>query len=190
MGYESSQDNNAAQSSSADKVAFVLSGGGNRGALEVGGERVEFKPDRDVGLLDFHKAYYPRRTFWKWATFATIDAAGSLLGVNLTHNVIQDDTRNNENCIWHGNHLSLVGAARFDIPKDRMQPWRIRTDDAAVDLELIPQGRRREKVNLGFVKSAYDQPYGLYSGTLLDSEGVRHRVEKVFGLAEDHVSLW
>jgi NTE family protein len=36
MGYESSQDNNAAQSSSADKVAFVLSGGGNRGALEVG----------------------------------------------------------------------------------------------------------------------------------------------------------
>jgi NTE family protein len=36
MDYESSQDNNAAPSSSADKVAFVLSGGGNRGALEVG----------------------------------------------------------------------------------------------------------------------------------------------------------
>jgi len=160
------------------------------GVLEVGSEKVDFASDRHVGLLDYHKAFYPRSTFWRWATFATIDAAGSLLGVNLTHNVIKDDTRFNENCIWHGNRLTLLGAARFDIPRDRMQPWRIRTEDGKVDLELVPQGRRREKVNLGLVKSAYDQPYGLYSGTLTDSEGVRHQVDRVFGLAEDHTSLW
>jgi hypothetical protein len=160
------------------------------GALDVGGERVEFAPDRHVGLLDYHKAYYPRSTFWRWATFATLDMNGSLLGVNLTHNVIRDDTRFNENCIWHGSRLSLVGAARFDIPKDRMQPWTVRTEDGAVDLELVPQGRRRERVNLGLVKSAYDQPYGLYSGTMIDTEGVRHTVDKAFGLAEDHVSIW
>jgi hypothetical protein len=71
-----------------------------------------------------------------------------------------------------------------------MQPWRIRTEDGAVDLQLVPQGRRREKVNIGLVKSAYDQPYGLYSGTMIDAEGVRHRVENAFGLAEDHVSVW
>lgn len=160
------------------------------GALVVEGEKVEFSPDRHVGLLDYHKAFYPRSTFWRWATFATIDASGNLLGVNLTHNVIRDDTRNNENCIWHGNRLSLLPAARFEIPRDRMQPWRIRSEDGRVDLELVPQGRRREKVNLGLVKSAYDQPYGLYWGTLIDSEGVRHKVENAFGLAEDHVSLW
>lgn len=160
------------------------------GALDVAGEKIEFAPDRHVGLLDYHKAYYPRSTFWRWATFATIDANGSLLGVNLTHNVIRDDTRFNENCIWHGNRLSLVGAARFEIPKDRMQPWTVRTEDGAVDLELVPQGRRRERVNLGLVKSAYDQPYGLYSGTMIDTEGVRHTVDKAFGLAEDHVSIW
>jgi hypothetical protein len=160
------------------------------GALDVGGEKVEFAPDKHVGLLDYHKAFYPRSTFWKWGTFATIDAAGSLLGVNLTHNVIADDTRFNENCIWHGNRLTLLRAARFDIPKDRMQPWRIHTEDSRVDLELVPQGQRRERVNLGLVKSAYDQPYGLYSGTLIDSEGRRHKVEKAFGLAEDHASTW
>lgn len=160
------------------------------GALDVGGEKIEFSPDRHVGLLDYHKAFYPRSTFWRWATFATIDASGSLLGVNLTHNVIRDDAQFNENCIWHGNRLTLLGAARFDIPKDRMQPWHIHTEDGRVDLELVPQGRHSERVNLGLVKSAYDQPYGLYSGTLTDSEGVRHHVEKAFGLAEDHVSLW
>ena len=160
------------------------------GVLEIGGERVEFTPNRDVGLLDFHKAYYPRNTFWRWATFATIDATGNLLGVNLTHNVIEDDTRFNENCIWHGNSISLVGAARFDIPRDPMQPWTIRTADGAVALELTPQGLRRERVNLGLVRSAYNQPYGLYSGTLVDSGGRRHAVDKAFGLAEDHVATW
>jgi hypothetical protein len=160
------------------------------GVLDVGGERVVFTPDHCAGLLDYHKAYYPRHTFWRWATFAAIDSTGSTLGVNLTQNVIRDDARFNENCIWHGNGISLVGPARFDIPRDPSQPWTIRTEDGNVDLQLVPQGLRRERVNLGLVRSAYDQPYGLYSGTLTDSEGRRHNVEKVFGLAEDHTSTW
>jgi hypothetical protein len=160
------------------------------GALEIGGQKVEFTPGRDVGLLDYHKAYYPRNTFWRWATFGTIDSTGNLLGVNLTHNVIKDDERFNENCIWHGNSISLLGAARFDVPKDPMQPWRIRTTDGAVELELIPQGLRHERVNLGLAASAYNQPYGLYSGTLVDSAGWRHGVKDAFGIAEDHVATW
>jgi len=160
------------------------------GALEIAGQRVEFDPNRDAGLLDYHKAYYPRKTFWRWATFATFDSSGNLLGVNLTHNVIKDDERFNENCIWHGNSLSLVGAARFDIPKDPMQTWRVRTTDGAVDLELAPQGLRHERVNLGLAGSAYNQPYGLYSGTLVDSAGRRHAVEQAFGIAEDHIATW
>lgn len=160
------------------------------GTLDIGGKRVEFKPERDIGLLDYHKAYYPRHTFWKWATFVTIDASGNLLGVNLTHNVIKDDERFNENCIWHGNSISLVGAARFDVPKDPMRPWRIHTTDEAVELELKPQGLRHERVNLGIAASAYNQPYGLYSGTLVDRTGRKHAVEKAFGIAEDHVAVW
>ena len=160
------------------------------GVLEIGGEKVELIPNRDVGLLDYHKAYYPRNTFWRWATFATIDATGNLLGVNLTHNVIKDDEQFNENCIWHGNSVSLPGAARFEIPKDPMQKWKIRTTDGAVDLELTPQGLRKELVNLGFARTAYNQPYGLYSGTLVDSGGRKHAVEKAFGIAEDHAATW
>jgi hypothetical protein len=160
------------------------------GVLEIGGEKVEFTPDRDVGLLDYHRAYYPRNTFWRWATFATIDTTGNLLGVNLTHNVIKDDAQFNENCIWYGNSITLLGAARFDIPKDPMQQWRIRTEDGAVNLELTPQGLRHERVNLGFARTAYNQPYGLYSGILVDSGGRRHTVEKAFGVAEDHVATW
>ena len=160
------------------------------GVLKIGNENVEFTPNRDVGLLDYHKAYYPRNTFWRWATFATIDATGNLLGVNLTHNVIKNDERFNENCIWHGNSITLLGAARFEIPKGPVQPWKIRTTDGAVDLELTPQGLRREHVNFGFARTVFNQPYGLYSGTLVDSASRKHTVEKAFGVAEDHVATW
>jgi hypothetical protein len=160
------------------------------GVLEIGGERVKFSTDSNVGLLDYHKAYYPHNTFWRWATFGTFDADGNLLGVNLTHNVIEDDSRFNENCIWHGHAISLVGPARFNIPDNPMQAWTIRTEDGAVDLELTPQGLRRERVNLGLARSVYDQPYGLYSGTLVDSQGRRHTIERAFGVAEDHIAKW
>ncbi len=160
------------------------------GSLEIAGQRVEFTPNRDAGLLDFHKAYYPRQTFWRWATFATIDSSGNLLGVNLTQNVIKDDERFNENCIWHGNSLSLAGAARFDIPGNPMKPWRIHTTDGSVELELAPQGLRHERVNLMLAGSAYNQPYGLYSGKLVDSAGRKHTVENAFGIAEDHSATW
>jgi hypothetical protein len=160
------------------------------GVLEIGRERVEVSPDRDVGLLDYHKAYYPRSTFWRWATFGALDATGSILGVNLTQNVIQDDGQWNENCIWHGNSVSLVGPARFDIPEDTMRVWKVRTEDGAVDLELVPQGLRRERLNLGLLGSSYDQPYGLYSGTLVDPSGAKHSVDGVFGIAEDHRATW
>jgi hypothetical protein len=160
------------------------------GSLDIAGQRVEFSPTRDVGLLDFHKAYYPRKTFWKWATFATIDSSGNLLGVNLTQNVIKDDERFNENCIWHGNSLSLVGAAHFDIPGNPMKPWRVHTTDDAVELEFTPQGLRRERVYLVLAGSVYNQPYGLYSGKLLDSIGRNYAVENAFGIAEDHTATW
>lgn len=71
-----------------------------------------------------------------------------------------------------------------------MQPWRIRTTDGAVELELTPQGLRHERVNLGLAASAYNQPYGLYSGMLVDSAGRKHAVEKAFGIAEDHIATW
>jgi len=71
-----------------------------------------------------------------------------------------------------------------------MQPWKIRTTDGAAELEIIPQGLRRERVNLGLARTVYNQPYGLYSGTLVDSGGRRHAVQNAFGIAEDHVATW
>ncbi len=160
------------------------------GTVTVGGQRFELLPERDVALLDFHKAYYPHRTFWNWATFAALRPDVGLLGLNLTHNVVADDNVLNENCLWVGNTLQPLAAARFDIPEDPMQSWRVHTLDGRVELVLKPQGIRKERIWLGLAASSYDQPYGLFSGRIIDSKGRSIPVENAFGLAERHTVRW
>jgi len=159
------------------------------GWLEVGGERHEYDAARDVGILDEHKAFYPRKTWWKWATFAGIDAAGTLFGANLTQNLIPDAV-GNENAVWLGNSLNPLGAAQFDIPAGDGDPWRIRTIDGLVDLEFRPQGMRQERMALGIAESFYRQPVGTYHGFLTATEGRRIDVDGTFGVAEDHRVTW
>jgi len=160
------------------------------GTLIVGEQSYTFDRERDLALLDVHKAYYPRKTFWRWATFASMAPDGTIRGVNLTHNVVQSDDRHNENALWDGERLHLLGAARFDIPEDPRATWRIRTLDDLAELEFRPAGERREDTNLLVAKSWYRQPVGFYSGTVRDGRDGEFRFEDVWGIAEDHRVTW
>jgi len=160
------------------------------GTLTVGDRRLDYDGDWDLALIDIHKAFYPRRTFWKWATFAGRDADGEIIGVNLTRNVIDDEKHGNENAIWHGSHLSLVGPARFDVPVEDDDAWRIWTLDQRVELNFTPVGMRSEMINYVLAESRYRQPFGYYRGHLVDDTGVRHEVDDLFGIAEDHFVTW
>lgn len=160
------------------------------GTLDIGGTPVGFDPARDFAILDEHKAFYPNRTFWRWATFACREANGDLLGVNLTQNVITDDSRHNENALWAGHRLSLLDAARFEIPAAPDAPWHVRTLDGRADLAFQPQGARSEDLDLWLVVSKFRQPVGLFSGTLVDDDGTAHEVKDALGVVEDHRVTW
>ena len=160
------------------------------GTLRIGEQSYDFVPSRDIALIDVHKAYYPRHTFWHWATFAIRAESGALIGVNLTHNIIKDDHQWNENVIWLDNRICHVGPARFDIPANPMQPWRIKSLDKRVDLTLEPAGLRHERINFGLVRSSYNQPFGPFSGTLTDEYGRRYGIKGAWGVAENHKTVW
>jgi len=160
------------------------------GQLTVGSETVEVKPRESVALLDFHRAFYPYKTYWEWATFAGFDRKGDLIGVNLTRNVIQRDDLYNENGVWYRNTLHPVGPAEFRIPASADDPWHIRSRDGNVELVFRPLGGRSETMRLGPFSCRYVQPLGLFSGRLRDRDGVVHSVEDMFGMAEDHRVSW
>ena len=160
------------------------------GSLNIGDEKFSYVPGRDLALIDVHKAYYPRKTFWRWATFAACGKDGKILGANLTHNIVEKDDELNENAIWYGNSLSRLGPARFEVPDDPLEKWTIRTTDGRTELTLVPEGLRTEDFNMLIARSYYTQPFGKYSGFLTDDSGTRHEISDAFGVAEDHRVTW
>lgn len=160
------------------------------GTLRLGGREVSVDPARCFAILDVHKAHYPRETWWNWATCVGHDAAGRAVGLNLTRNVCLDDTTLNENGVWIDGRLHHLGPALFELDRaDPGRPWKIGTRDGQVDLIFTPQGSRSDEVRLGIVRSAFRQPYGTFSGTV-EAGGERLELKELFGVCEDHDTLW
>ncbi|GMV43957.1 MAG: hypothetical protein AMXMBFR64_56730 [Myxococcales bacterium] len=160
------------------------------GTLRVGDRTQALDPRSCHAIWDVHKAHYPRRTFWNWATFAGRDAAGRRVALNLTRNVNEDDATWNENAAWLDGHIEHLGPATFHFdPARPLDPWRLGTADGAVDLVFRPQGERREDLRAGLVESVFRQPYGTFDGTVR-VRGERVTVEAAFGVCEDHRAVW
>ncbi|MCD4685361.1 MAG: DUF2804 domain-containing protein, partial [Anaerolineae bacterium] len=160
------------------------------GSLRVGEQQWTFDPARDWALVDVQKTFYPYNgSFWKWAAFAGRDQDGVPVAVNLTHNMIRDDTQWNECCAWINGALHRLGAARFEYdPHATQQPWHITTTDGRVDLTFTPEGERAEEINIaGVVRSNFHQPFGTFRGTVLDDAGIAHHIDEAFGVTEHHM---
>jgi hypothetical protein len=162
------------------------------GWFKIGGEEFECDPSRDIAIMDEHKSYFPYRTVWRWATFAGYDAAGRLVGVNIgDHDTIEDQEKHNENCLWIGNRMALLGAAAFEFdPKRHMEPWKIRELNGRAELTFHPQGDKVKNVSLGVMDMKYFQPCGFFRGYIIDDGGARIEIKDMYGVAEMMDSRW
>lgn len=157
------------------------------GTARFGDVEITLDSGRDVAILDEHKALYPHHTYWKWATFGFINSEGRTIGVNLTDNLIKDQRRWNENAIFTGDAITLLGPARFEFDLgNTTKPWKIRDEEGRVDLTFAPQNAKIDRVSLVFFSIDYRQPCGLFKGRLVDGEGNIHKIENVFGITEYH----
>lgn len=161
-----------------------------RGEITYGARSITLNEKEDIVLIDVQKTYYPYNTWWKWATFAGYDKVGRLLAVNLVNNMTtMDDEVHNENCLWVDGKLSKLSAARFDFDKkDVTKPWKIETTDGKCKLDLKPIGERAGYINFGIFADEYHQPFGPYSGTFIDVDGVSYEIKDIFGVSEYHVA--
>ncbi len=167
------------------KVALPLAG-----SLTVGEATVTLDPGECAAILDIHKAHYPHRTFWKWATFVGRSEDGRSLALNLTQNVNRHDARFNENAVWVDGRIHHLGPASFEFERgEATKPWRIRTSCGGADLTFTPEGERHEDTRLGLVQSVFRQPYGCFTGTV-QVGGTRYTLCEAFGVCEDHEARW
>lgn len=185
-------------------LVAVLPFGGNRalythkailpveGRVRVGAREYALGSDTTArAILDVHKAHYPYRTWWRWATFWGRDDRGREVGLNLTANVAVDQERFNECAFWLDGRLHRLGPAAIEHPPgEPLRPWCVGTRDGAARFTFSPEGQRVGRVQAGLVMSAFHQPYGRYEGSVALPTGETVRVPAAWGVAEDHVTRW
>jgi hypothetical protein len=155
------------------------------GTLSLDGEQIIFDPARDTAFMDEHKAFYPRHTYWKWASLAFVDAAGRLVAANMTDNLVKDQHAWNENAILTPDATDLLGPMRFEYDRaDVMKPWRIRDLEGRVQLDFTPMAVKTDDTNAVLIRTDYRQPMGLFNGTLTTSAGEAIAVKDAFGVTE------
>ena len=137
-----------------------------------------------VGALDLSHGLLARRTTWRWACGGRVDAVG---GGGAGFNLVEGFNQGLENVYWVGGELRSVGQVRIEYEEEAPErPWRVRSADGAVELEMEVEAVRRDDTDLRpLVRSRYLQPLGRWSGRVGELE-----VDEAFGVAEDHLAVW
>lgn len=130
-----------------------------------------------------------RETAWNWACIAGKLADGRSMGLNLAAGV--NETGMTENALWLDGRCIKLGQASFVFDRYcETAPWQVRTSDGRVDLQFVPSGVRKERINAVVIASNFRQYVGTYTGVILDESGEPVPVEGLRGLAEDHFARW
>ena len=158
------------------------------GMLQVGDISYPFESANATLIVDIHKAHYPYKMWWRWATGAGRLEDGRHFAFNLTKNPNRQDHRFNENGVWVDGQLHHLGAASFFYDRDLLKPWRLLSAGGALRANFTPEGARSEAIELGLVSTQFQQPYGRFDGTIR-LEGKRQRFA-AYGLCEHHQARW
>lgn len=157
------------------------------GTVEIDNRRYNLDSPRAV--VDFTLGVPARQTFWNWASGGGRLQSDRTFGINFAAGI--NETGFTENVFWIDGKIHKVDAVHFDYDRKNMlqRPWRMTSADGAVDLAFLPEGRRAAKVNLLLVASAFQQPFGVFSGTLETEQG-KEIVSEGYGFVEEHFARW
>ncbi|HJL05513.1 MAG TPA: DUF2804 domain-containing protein [Polyangiaceae bacterium LLY-WYZ-15_(1-7)] len=156
-----------------------------RGSLRVGEEAIDLAGG--LAVSDWTRSLAARETRWKWASFAG-RAGGHSLGLNLSAEVYDDANGDSlENALWVDGRVQPLGGVEFDVPPiPGVEDWHIRSREGdEVDLVFRPLGARAQHLDMKVLQSDFVQPYGTFHGHVAG-----HRVDDLFGVVEDHLSVW
>jgi hypothetical protein len=152
------------------------------GELEVGKEKIGLDPQRDLAILDEHRNYAQTPALWTWGT-AGGDYQGKLLAFNLGDTGGIDQEHWNENCLWIGDRLELLGPVQWtNDPRNPRNPWTVKEIHGRADLTFTPDNGKIVSVPpLG----KYYQMAGNYNGYLVNQAGEKLEVRNFYGCAEN-----
>jgi hypothetical protein len=149
---------------------------------EIRAANVRFAAQGALAGHDYTHGYLARETAWRWA-FAMGRAKSRLVAFNFSEGFLQVA---GENVVWLEGAPRPAGNVSFTFDRDApLSPWRIRSEDGAIDLVFQPEGYRAQTVDLKLILSKYLQPFGAFKGSL---QGIE--IDGLPVVTEDHAARW
>lgn len=157
------------------------------GKVRLGDTHWNLEEQPAFAVVDTTIGYHARETQWNWASFAG-QSQKHLLGLNLAN------PTDSENAFWIDGTLHRVGPVEFQY-SDAETPWTITSSQSdtglgTVNLTFTPLHCRRQNINFYVLSSQFEQPCGVFNGTVSSSTGETYLVKDVPGVVEDHFARW
>lgn len=163
-----------------------------RGTLQVGDDMWKFGDSDDAwGVIDIGRGRWPYRTIWNWGGGAGRANNGSVIGLQVGGKWTVG-TGATENGVFVGGRLSKIGRElewTYDW-HNPMKPWRVRDSEGQIDATLIPRFDKYGLIDAKIIRRETHQVFGVWSGYVVDDNGVRYDFEDMQGFAEESRARW
>ncbi|WP_061231312.1 DUF2804 domain-containing protein [Leptospira interrogans] len=150
---------------------------------------LSFDRKKNTILYDWSGGYLRRETNWYWAAFGGILSNRTSIGANFA--ALVNETFFSENAFWINRKRKRISRIIFDFSqKDPTKPWKIYDEEDFVNLTFVPEGERKDKMNLIVSKLYFRQFVGKFSGKFRFTDKKNISFRDVYGFTEFHRSIW
>lgn len=135
-------------------------------------------PQKDSGILDWGRGYWPYKVHWYWGTGSTM-IKNKPFGFNLGYG-FGDTSAASENMLFYQGKAHKLDDVSFEIPRDDpMKPWQITSSDGRFEGIFTPDLDRAAKIDIGPIHTDQHQYFGLFSGTAILDNGQKLSIQQM-----------
>ena len=164
------------------------------GKVKYGEKEIVFDAKDAVAILDWGRGVWTYKNTWYWSSMAGY-VDGHKIGFNLGYG-FGDTSSASENMAFYDGYASKLDQVTFEIPKnskgkpDYLMPWKITSNDGAIELSFAPILNRHSDINLLVLRSNQNQVFGKFSGTIKFADGHVVEIKEMIGFAEAVFNKW
>ena len=143
------------------------------------------------GVLDVGRGRWPYRTRWNWGGGAGRSVEGPVVGIQVGGRWTAGTGATENGVLVDGRLTKLGDELAWDYAWDRpLDPWRVVDPHGRLDLVLHPRLDRHARTEALVAGTEVHQVFGTWSGTVVDADGRRLRLDGIQGFAEESRSRW
>ena len=157
------------------------------------GEKVEFSKKDTRAILDWGRGVWTYKNTWYWSGLSGL-SNGKEVGFNLGYG-FGDTSAASENMLFYDKKAYKLEDVIFEIPQDEkgnyeyLKPWKIHSQDGAIDLSFTPILDREDNTDFVILKSLQHQVFGLFNGTI-KYQDLEVKIDNIVSFAERVTNYW